>query len=125
MSTDRTALRLRAAVGVLMATSVLMAGPGGIALAAPGTNNGDNGNHGQGNNGRGNGGTPGGDPGSEPGGGPGTGGGGIGGPNTDPDPQPPTDPAAPAGFGGNTAAGVWCALVDDPELPCPEDVAGS
>ena len=51
--------RLYSAFGALIAGVVLFAGPAGVAVAAPGGsqgNNGGNGNHGQGNNGQGNGG---------------------------------------------------------------------
>jgi hypothetical protein len=69
-------IRVRAAIGALIAGGILFAGPAGIAFAAPGGSQGNNGNHGQGNNGNGNngggtgnGGNPGGpgDPGSGPG----------------------------------------------------------
>lgn len=86
-------------IGALIATGMTLAPPAGIAAAAPGTNQGDNGSHGQGNSGdngnhgQGNNGHDPGGGGSGPGGGGDSGGGD---PSAPGDPQDPADPDAVA-----------------------------
>lgn len=111
---------MRAAVGALLAGGMLFAGPAAIGFAAPGTNSGDNGNHGGGNNGQGNGNTgQGNGPGGKNSGGSGNpGGGNTGGGSGNPG-------------GGNTGGGsgsfsgtsnfLICGLDDVVATSCPED----
>jgi hypothetical protein len=116
---------IRATLGALIAGGMILVPPAGVAFAAPGANQGDNGNHGQGNNGNhgqdpGGGGPGGGDPGGgDPGGGdPGggdPGGGDLGG--GDPgggDPGTPGDP----GIIPASSDILPCAPELDPQTPC-------
>jgi hypothetical protein len=104
-------MRLRAAIGALIAGGMLLAGPACIGFAAPGTNNGDNGNHGNGNTGHGNGN-------SGQGNGPGNPGGGSGNPGN---PGTPTDPDGNVGNLSGTSDFLLCGLDNVVATSCAED----
>jgi hypothetical protein len=102
-------MRVRAAIGALIAGGMLFAGPAGIAFAAPGGSQGNNGNHGQGNNGNGNNG----------GGGGGTGNGG--------NPGGPGDPGSDGGAVTPSQAlsdGGSCVPAFDVPRPCSPSASG-
>jgi len=115
-------LRVRAVIGALIAGGMLFVGPAGIALAAPGGSEGNNGNHGQGNNGKGQGnggggsGNDGGGSGNDGGGsgnagGGGNGGGGSGSPGSPGNPG--GGPVEPGGFASPISSSIFCEFATD------------
>jgi hypothetical protein len=107
--------RVRVAVGALLAGGLFIAGPTGAVYAAPGSNNGDNGNHGAGNSGQGRG---------NSGNGNGPDGGGSGGGTANPgNPAGPGTPAVPGAVSrvSGTGGAVVCTALKTVAGLCPAD----